>query len=271
MASTVDSDPNFMESLARGLGVLAVFENHSLLTIAEIVRLSGISRSSVGRCLHTLRRLGYILEEGGSYRLSPAMLPLSAAFLGSNPLANAAQPIVNALRDQLNESCSLAVLDSRGPPNRVIYVCRAETVRIISVPLNVGSTLPSHCTSMGRVLLASLDEAALDDYFSSVSLERRTPNTLTDPTALRAELERVRDQGWSLIDEELEMGLRSIAVPVRDRAGRTVAALNVGAQTRSQSRESLLHSALPELCAAAAHLARTIVASGPISGTSRSA
>jgi IclR family pca regulon transcriptional regulator len=245
-----------MESLARGLRVLSLFEQHEELTIAQISKLSGLSRSSVNRCLYTLERLGYVVAVAGGFRLSPAMLPLSAAFLTSNPLASAAQPVVNAIRDELHESSSLAVLDNRNGLERIMYICRAETVRIISVPLSVGSTLPSYCTSIGRVLLAAQEDDALDRFLAQGPFPHRTPKTITDPAALRAEIDRVREQGWSMIDEELERGLRSLAVPVRDRSGHSVAALNVGAQTRSKSAQALIEIALPQLLAGAAHLAR---------------
>lgn len=250
------TDPNFMESLARGLRVLGLFEQHEELTVAQISKLSGLSRSSANRCVYTLERLGYIVAVAGGFGLSPAMLPLSAAFLTSNPLAGAAQPVVNAIRDEIGESSSLAMLDTRSNLERIMYICRAETVRIISVPLSVGSTLPSYCSSIGRVLLAAQEDDALDRFLAQGAFPQRTPKTITDPAALRAEIGRVREQGWAMSDEELERGLRSLAVPVRDRSGRTVAALNVGAQTRSKSAEALLDVALPQLLAGAAHLAR---------------
>ena len=188
--------------------------------------------------------------------MTASLLPLSASYLRASALASAGQPVVNALRDALGESCSLAVLDNRTALKRVIYICRAETVRIISVPLTLGSTLPSYCTSMGRVLLAALDDDTLDTFLDAVVLQKRTPRTVTDPKELRAALKQVRAQGWSLIDDELEEGLRSLAVPVRNRHGNTVAALNVGALSHSRTSDSLVETALPELKAAAAHLLR---------------
>jgi IclR family pca regulon transcriptional regulator len=255
-AATDSADPRFMASLARGLAVLSAFEGHSTLTVTQAARLAGLSRSSAARCLYTLECLGYVAAEGSSYRLSPALLPLSRAYAYSDKLAMAGQPVVDAIRDRLNESCSLAVLDVRHSPDTVIYVCRAETSRIISAPLLIGSTLPSYCTSMGRVLLAALPEDRLAAYLAHATLPRRTPTTLCDPGAITAELHRVRAQGWALIDAELDAGLRSIAVPVRKNDGRVVAALNVGVHRGRRSLSWMTETALPELQAAAAHLMR---------------
>lgn len=255
---SAESDPSFMLSLARGLAVLRAFERRDAVNVAQAAKAAGLPRSSAGRCLHTLARLGYLVEAEGSYRLTPAMLPLTAAYMTSDPLAAAAQPIVNAVRDRLGESSSVAVLDTRGAPDQVVYVCRAETVRIISAPLNIGSVLPSFCTAMGRVLLAALGKDALGAYLDRAPFPARTPHTIVERAALEAELDRVRAQGWCLVDRELELGLRSIAVPVRNRRGQTVAALNVGAQVRSLGVEALLGVALPELQAAAMHLGRVV-------------
>ncbi len=255
-AAEEQADPRFMTSLARGLAVLSAFEGHATLTVTQAAQLAGLSRSSAARCLFTLERLGYVGAEGGAYRLRPALLPLSRAYAYSDPLAMAGQPVVGAVRDRLGESCSLAMLDARRAPEAVIYVCRAETARIISAPLLVGSTLPSYCTSMGRVLLAALPEAQAAAYLRTAPLPRRTPATLCDPDALLAELARVRAQGWALIDGELDAGLRSIAVPVRRRDGEVVAALNLGVQRGRRGVGWMLETALPELQAAAAHLMR---------------
>ncbi len=252
----VEEDPRFMTSLARGLEILRAFEGHSALTVTQAANLAGLSRSSAARCLYTLERLGYVAGEGGSYRLRPALLPLVRAYSHSDPLVMAAQPIIDAVRDRLGESSSLAMFDTRLMPDNVIYVCRAETSRIIAVPLLTGSTLPSYCTSMGRVLLAALPEADLASYLAQAPFARRTPATLTGAEELGAAIAQVRQQGWAMIDRELEAGLRSIAVPVRRADGRVLAAINLGAHVGRRSAPWLMETALPELQAAAAHLAR---------------
>ncbi|WP_255325845.1 MULTISPECIES: IclR family transcriptional regulator domain-containing protein [Sphingobium] len=256
-AASETADPNFMLSLARGLGVLRAFEGKSSLSIAEAARLSGLNRASASRCLHTLMRLGYVREHGGRYSLTPKLLPLAAGFLTSTPLASASQAVANALRDRLQETVSVGALDP-SDPGRIIYIARAERNQVIAAPLMVGSTLPSHCTSMGRVLLASLASGGLEQWLSGAVLEARTERTITLPEALRAELRAVSEQRWSLVEEELEIGLRSLAVPIRDRNGNILAALNVATFSEAHSREHLIDQYLPDLRAAAGQLERAI-------------
>lgn len=250
-------DPNFMLSLARGLEVLRAFERQASLTVAEAARISGLSRPSAGRCLHTLARLGYVGERGGRYALTPRLLPLASGFLTSAPLASASQAVANALRDRLQETVSVGALDPVDP-GRIIYIARAERNQVIAAPLMVGSTLPSHCTSMGRVLLSALDEMEREDWLATAQLERRTERTVVDPALLRVEFRAVADQRWSLVEEELEPRLRSLAVPVRDRDGTVVAALNIATFSHAHSRDHLLDIYLPELRAAAGQLERAI-------------
>jgi IclR family transcriptional regulator, pca regulon regulatory protein len=245
-----------MTSLARGLEVLCAFEGHAALTVTQAAKLTGLSRSSVARCLFTLENLGYVAGDGAAYRLQPSLLPLARAFSYSDPLTKAAQPIVNAVRDRLKESCSLAMLDTRSANETVVYICRAETARIISVPLLIGSTLPSYCTSIGRVLLAALPDEELTKYLTSTEFPTRTAKTIVSVAELAREIGLVRQQGWAITDGELEPGLRSIAVPVRKADGRVVAALNLATQATHHSLDWLTETALFELQAAATHLAR---------------
>lgn len=250
------TDPRFMTSLARGLEVLGAFDGHGALNTAQISRLCGLSRSAVARCLFTLERLGYVGAQGGAYSLTPAVLPLARAFALGDPLAKSAQVVVDALRDRLGESSSLAMFDPRHAYQNVVYVCRAEAARIISVPLLTGSALPSYCTSNGRVLLATLPPDALGAYLAHAPFPARTTKTLTSASALDAEIAQVRAQGWASTDSELEPGLRSIAVPIP--GARQPAALNLATQSAHRSPAWLMDIALPELQAAAAHLARTV-------------
>lgn len=256
-ASGDPADPNFMLSLARGLEVLRAFEGRASLTVAEAARISGLNRPSAGRCLHTLARLGYVAERAGRYVLSPGLLPLACGFLTSTPLASASQAVANALRDRLQETVSVGALDPADRA-RIIYIARAERNQVIAAPLMVGSTLPSHCTSMGRVLLAALDEEVRAAWLASAVLEARTVRTIVDRGALAAELGAVAGQRWSLVEEELEPELRSLAVPVRDRDGSVVAALNIATFSHAHSRDHLLETYLPELRAAAGQLERAI-------------
>ncbi|MBB4860287.1 IclR family pca regulon transcriptional regulator [Novosphingobium chloroacetimidivorans] len=256
-AESKTPDPDFMLSLARGLGVLRAFEGRGTLTVGEAARISNVSRPSAGRCLYTLARLGYVIEKEGRYALTPGLLPLACGYLTSTPLASASQAIVNALRDRLHETVSVGTLDP-ADMGRIIYIARAERHQIIAAPLMVGSTLPSHCTSMGRVLLAQTDPDQLDGWLSGTQLEARTARTIIDHDALRTELALVLQQRWSLVEEELEPQLRSLAVPVRNGDGAVVAALNVATFSDAHDRQELIDTYLPELRAAARQLERAI-------------
>ncbi|WP_157220236.1 IclR family transcriptional regulator domain-containing protein [Flavisphingomonas formosensis] len=242
-AIEAEGDPDFMTSLARGLAVLRCFaEQQRPMTIAQASRLTGLSRPAVRRCLHTLVRLGYAAQDETNYVLRPKTLALGYAYLSSSSLALKAQPLLDELRDELHESCSLGVIEE----DEVYYVARAEVSRIMSVALRVGSRLPLYNTSMGRVLLASLPRAEQEAYLARTELRAVTPHTQTDPASLLAIFSTVRDQGYAIVDEELEPGLRSVAVPVTGRAG-LVAALNIGTQAARVPLADLYMRCLPAL------------------------
>jgi len=243
-------DPDFMLSLARGLLVLHAFEREPQLSVSRAAALTGLPRPTARRCLYTLEQLGYISGQSGSWQLRPVMLSLARAYLTSTRFAEAAQAHLDRLRDEVGESCSLGVLDQ----GDVVYIGRSETQRIIAVALHVGSRLPGYCTSMGRVLLAALKPEAREAYLSAAPFPARTPHTLITADAIRAELARVAVDGFAVIDQELEIGLRSIAVPVRDRDGQVVAALNVGLATSRADRDTLVARFLPALKTAAARI-----------------
>lgn len=244
-------DPNFMTSLARGLAVIRGFAGTSHgLTIAQLSKSTGISRAAVRRCLYTLEQLGYVGSEGTAYFLRPKILSLGFAFLSSTPVAEAAQPHLDAMSKALEESCSLSILDG----DEIVYVARAAASRIMSINLVVGTRLPAYCSSMGRVLLAHLPPAALESYLARVKLEPRTVHSVTSVDRFREILQAVREQGYALVDEELEIGLRSIAVPVRDVSGRVIAAMNIGSQAARVSADEMRERFLPRLQAVAAEL-----------------
>ncbi|MBU3056270.1 IclR family transcriptional regulator domain-containing protein [Pseudomonas indica] len=251
-------DPNFMTSLARGLAVIHAFQERKRhLTIAQISHRTEIPRAAVRRCLHTLMKLGYVTTDGRTYSLLPKVLTLGHAYLSSTPLAVTAQPILDRLSEQLHEAFSMATLEG----DEILYIARSATPqRLISVDLSVGSRLPAYCTSMGRILLAALDDAALDDYLSHADLQVKTSRTLHTPEALRASIEEIRRQGWVIIDQELEVGLRSLAVPVRDSSGQVLAALNVGTHAGRVSRQELENRFLPALLVASRELSTRLYA-----------
>lgn len=257
MSQEPENDPRFMLSLARGLSVLRAFEGRAALTVSEAAEAAGLSRSSAGRCLYTLEQLGYVTGTDGSFRLHAGVLRLAHAYSFSDPLARAAQPVLDQIRDRLGESSSLAVLDPQDPA-QAIYVARAAAARIISIPVQIGTTLPCYCTSLGRVLLAAADEAAVARALRPEVLVKRAPSTCTDPIALRTEIERARTQGYALVDGELDAGLRSVSVPVRSRSGEVVAALNVASPAAHRNTDWLLETALAEVQAGAMHLSRTV-------------
>ncbi len=244
-----------MESFARGLAVIRAFEGgRPEMTIADAARITGLSRAAVRRCFHTLITLGYASVENGTYALTPQVLTLGYAYLGSAPLARYAQPILERASEQLHESCSMSVLDGAD----IVYVARAATRRILSVGLSVGSRLPAYCTSMGRVLLAGMAPAQLAEYFARLKMVAHTKYTITSVTALRAEIERVRTSGYALTHQELEIGLQSIAVPLRKPDGRVVAAINSGVQATRVDRKTMARDFLPVLRGAADEIAVAI-------------
>ncbi|SDS68037.1 transcriptional regulator, IclR family [Halopseudomonas litoralis] len=245
-------DPNFMTSLARGLVVIHAFQERKRhLTIAEISRRTEISRAAVRRCLLTLIKLGYATTDGRTYSLLPKVLTLGHAYLSSTPLAVTAQPILDRLSDKLQEAFSMATLEG----DEILYVARSSIpLRLISVNLSIGSRLPAYCTSMGLILLAGLDDTALEDYLEHANLKARTSRTLHTPEAVRSAVAEVRRRGWVVTDQELEIGLRSLAVPLKDSAGQVLAALNVGTHVGRITRQELEARFLPVLLEASKEL-----------------
>lgn len=244
-------DPNFMTSLSRGLSVMGCFsKDHPRMTTAEISRRCGLARAVVSRCLYTLQQLGFVSSEGRLFFLSPKVLRLGYSYLAATPLADAAQPILEKLGSSLHESCSVAVLDC----DEVVYIARSAAQRIMSVVLNVGSRLPAYCTGLGRALLAQLGDDEIDGYLSRVELVAHTDRTITSPAALRESLAEVRRRGYSLVDQELEAGLRSLAAPIRSLSGNVVASMNVGVSATRISRQRLERFILPALLNAAEEL-----------------
>jgi IclR family transcriptional regulator, pca regulon regulatory protein len=243
-------DPNFMSSLARGLAVIRAFsQQRSRLSIAQLSLRTGIPRAAVRRCLYTLTQLGYVAcEDGRNFALRAQILALGHAYLSSTPLVTSAQPLLDQVSQAVHESCSMAILDG----DEIMYVARSSTSkRIMSIDLGVGSRLPAFCTSMGRVLLANLPAAELSAYLRRVKLTPHTSKTLVAKDRLASALDTVGTQGYAIVDQELELGLRSIAVPVSDSRGRVAAALNVSVQAVRVTIPEMEQSFLPPLHAAA--------------------
>jgi IclR family transcriptional regulator, pca regulon regulatory protein len=218
-------DPNFMTSLARGLIVIQAFTQQSpQMTISQLSVKTGLSRAAVRRCLYTLTKLGFAgAEDGSRYSLRPRMLTLSHTYTTSNTLSTAAQPILERMSATLRESFSVATLDGED----IVYIARTQVNRVMAVDLHIGSRLPAYCTSMGRILLAYLPTEQLEQYLAKVDLIPHTTRTITSIEKLRLALRNIRRNGYALCDQEYEVGLRSLAVPVFASSGRVVATLNL--------------------------------------------
>ncbi|MFB9468904.1 IclR family transcriptional regulator C-terminal domain-containing protein [Nonomuraea salmonea] len=237
-----------VQSLARGLAVIRAFSAaQPELTLSQVARATGLSRAAARRFLITLTDLGYVRSDGRLFALTPRVLELGYAYLSSLSLPEVADPHLERLAAEVRESASVAVLDGED----VVYVARVATARIMRVTISIGTRFPAYCTSMGRVLLAGLPAAELDAYVERAELRRLTSRTIVLPAALRAELDEVRRRGWAMVDQELEEGLRSIAAPIRDRSGRTVAAVNVSTHASRTSLQAVRRDLLPPLLATA--------------------
>jgi IclR family transcriptional regulator, pca regulon regulatory protein len=238
----------FVQSLERGLAVIRAFDADSpALTVSDVARITQLTRAAARRFLLTLVDLGYIRSDGRMFALTPRVLELGYAYLGSISLPEVALPHMERLVAEVHESCSVSVLDATD----IVYVARVPTRRIMTVAITVGTRFPAYATSMGRVLLSGLDEAALEHYLSTTERHKLTPTTVTDPDALRSVIMQVRLDGWCLVDQELEVGLRSLAVPIHGAGGEVVAALNVSAPASRDSAEGARQALLPALQATA--------------------
>ncbi|MGD0792235.1 MAG: IclR family transcriptional regulator C-terminal domain-containing protein [Terriglobales bacterium] len=249
---TLAGDPSFMTSLARGLTVIEAFSgNRHHPTTSVLSAQTGLSRAAVHRCLYTLRRLGFVdSDDERHFYLRPSVLSLGYSYLYSAPLASATQPVLERVSRFLHESCSIATLEG----DSIVYVARSPVTRIMSVDLRVGSRLPAFCTSMGRVLLASVSPEKLRAYVAQLTLTRYTDRTIASKEKLLRSLPLVERAGYAIVDQEFEIGLRSIAVPLRDSSGTVVAALNASTHAQRISLQEMQTRFLPALQAAAQEL-----------------
>ena len=211
------------------------------LTLTDVAGRIGLTRATARRFLLTLVELGYVRQERRLFILSPKVLSLGVSYLSNRPIWQNAEPVMRELSRRVNESCSAAVLDG----NEIVYVARVAGKRIMSVNITLGSRFPALATSMGRVLLSNLSPTALHAFLGKAEIERYTERTITDREALFTEINMARTRGYAVLDQELEIGLRSIAVPLRDRAGRAFAGLNISTQATRVSRETLVNEFLP--------------------------
>ncbi|MFF4501452.1 IclR family transcriptional regulator C-terminal domain-containing protein [Streptomyces sp. NPDC001401] len=265
--------PHFVRSFERGLAVIRSFDaEHPARTLSEVADSCDLTRAAARRLLLTLADLGYVHQDGRLFRLTPRVLELGYSYLSSVTLPQIAEPHLEQLVAQVRESSSLCVLDG----DDIVYVARVPTRRIMSATITVGTRFPAHLTSVGRVLMAHLPDAEIDDRLTRTQLRPLTDSTIVSAPALRAELGRVLRQGYAVVDQELEEGLRSVAAPVRGRDGEVVAAVNIAVPAGRNSVESIRRDLLPHLLATVARIDADLAVTGPArasshgSGTHRS-
>ncbi|XVQ07408.1 IclR family transcriptional regulator domain-containing protein [Spirillospora sp. CA-255316] len=242
-----DEERDLIRALARGLDMILAFSHHrSRMTLTEAAEATGLSRPTARRILLTLQDRGYVRTDGKTFALTPRVLALGYAYLSSLDLTEIAQPFMERVVETTGEGCSMATLDDTD----VVYVTRVPTHRITSITLATGTRLPAHATSLGHVLLADLTATELDRYLSRADLRPLTARTIRTADELRERLALARNQGWAMVDQELEDGLRSIAAPVRDANGRVIAAMGLSSLIATTDADTVRKELLPPLLAA---------------------
>lgn len=256
-ARDFEQSRDYVQSLARGLAVLGTFDaQHPVLGLSGLAARTGLSRAAVRRLVLTLVHLGYVRALGRDYALSPRVLELGFGCLGSLQLTDLAQPLIEQLAQRVGHSCSMAVLEGQS----IVYVLRVPVRRVMTVALGVGARLPAYAASMGRVLLGGLPPESLDKWLQACRPQRLTPHTVADVRRLRRIVAEVRAQGYAYVEQELELGLCSLAVPVRDRDGHVIAALNASLPYHADAARHALRDVLPELRATATAIERCLPA-----------
>ncbi|WP_258803990.1 IclR family transcriptional regulator domain-containing protein [Pseudarthrobacter sp. NS4] len=263
VAGTPQASDQYVQSLARGLAVIRAFDtDHPVMTLTEVAGRTGLTRATARRFLHTLVELGYVRTDGKTFALTAKVLQLGFAYLSGLSLPQLAQPHLEELSLKLGESTSAAVLDGTD----IAYIARVTTRRIMNVGITVGTRFPAYATSMGRVLLAHLPPAELEAYLAAADIKPLTPRALGTVPELLAVLETVRAQGWCLLDQELELGLMSVAAPVYDGPTKVVAAVNVSLQAQSVAAkpdpDAYLSSVAQEIMATAKLVSADLTARG---------
>lgn len=249
--------PDYVQSLDRGLAVIRAFDaGHGAMTLSQVAARAGLSRAVARRLLMTLEHRGYVRRQERHFSLTARVLELGFSYLSTLTVASLAHPFMEEVARAIDESCSLAVLDEED----IVYVQRVAVRKIMAITLGIGARLPAFCTSMGRVLLAGLPDETLERMLRALRPQPWTRHTLTDRTALRAALMRVRAQGYAYVEQELQEGLCSLAVPVRNERGQVVAALNTGMPWRQGARTHALRQVLPALRTGAARIERSLAA-----------
>ncbi|MDQ1184162.1 IclR family transcriptional regulator domain-containing protein [Agrobacterium larrymoorei] len=250
------SGRDMMGGLAKGLSIIEAFSaERPKLSISEAAEIAQLDRATARRCLLTLAELGYAAYDGKFFTVTPKVLRLGTGCLASMPLPRIVQPFLDQLSEDIGQSTSVSILDD----TEIVYVARAAQRRVMSIALMPGSRLPAYCTSMGRVLLASLSQEDRRAFLERSDIVARTPMTLTDIDALMAEIEATAARGHAMIDQEVEIGLRSLAVPLKSARGKTIAALNVGVAASAASMQDLVERYLSALGAVQSELKGLLV------------
>ena len=249
--------PDYVQSLDRGLAVIRAFDaEHAAMSLSEVAARARLSRAVARRLLMTLEYLGFVRRQGRQFSLTPRILDLGFSYLASLNVAMLAQPFMEEVTRSIDESCSLAVLDDYD----IVYVQRVAVRKVMTITLGIGARLPAFCTSMGRVLLAGLADELLERWLRGLRTQAWTRVTLTELTGLRGAVQRARAQGYAYVEQELQEGLCSLAVPVRDARGHTIAALNAGMPFRVGARAHAMKKVLPALRAGASKIERSLTA-----------
>ena len=257
----LERDP-FVQSFARGLSIITCFSaDNPVMTLSEIAERVNLSRAATRRFLLTLENLGYVSLDGRNFQLTAKVLDLGYGYLSSLSLPEIAQPHLEVLASKVHESASASVLDGTD----IVYVARVPIRRIMSVKINIGTRMPAHATSMGRVLLAGLATPDLKAMISNLEILKYTHNTITSKSVLLQEINKVKAQGWSINDQELEYGLRSIAVPIFNKAEEIIASINISTTAQSNSLESMEAMFLPELKLTARKISDDLASARPFS------
>lgn len=237
-------EKDYVMGLEKGLAIIEAFGiQKGPLTLTQAAEITGHSKAAVRRSLLTLRKLGYAAQNGRNFVLAPRSLRLGHAYVASDPLTKVAQPILEMTSERTHESASIAVLDSQD----AIFVARSTHRRSLSSGLGVGARLPAYCSATGRVLLSGQQPTNVEFMLNRMARPALTPHTRTATRAVMKEIEFVRKHGYSIVDEELEIGLRSVAVPIRNGRGELIAAMSLSVSTSRMTREEVVEKLLPEL------------------------
>lgn len=253
-ATDADADREYIAGLEKGLAVIEAFaDKQGRVTVSEAAEFANVSRASARRCLRTLEQLGYAEHDGKYFRLAPRALRLGHAYLASTPLVRIAQPLIEAASERTRRSVSVAVLDG----NRVVIAARSYVQRSLSSGLGVGSWLPAYCSANGRILLAGLPDARAETVLRSTTRSKLTPKTLVGIPEIMREIRAIRARGYATNDEEVELGLWTLAVALRDRSGHVVGSLSMSCIGSAVERKQLM-KALPDLQGTAMRLSAAL-------------